>query len=40
MLASGCVTLGTLLLLAVVAVIVLRSRKAAKSMSGEMRRTG
>lgn len=32
MLASGCITLGTLLLLAVVAVIVLQSRKTANSM--------
>jgi hypothetical protein len=40
MLASGCVTLGTLLLLAVVAVIVLQSRKAAKPLRGEMPRAG
>jgi hypothetical protein len=35
MLASGCITLGTLLLLGVVAVIVLRSRKAAEPLPGE-----
>jgi hypothetical protein len=40
MLASGCITLGTLLLLAVVAVIVLQSRKAAKPLPGEMPRAG
>ena len=40
MLASGCVTLGTLLLLAVVAVIVLQGRKAAKPLPGEMSRAG
>jgi hypothetical protein len=36
MLSSGCITLGTLLLLAVVALIVLQSRKAAKPLPGEM----
>jgi hypothetical protein len=35
MLASGCITLGTLLLLGVVAVIVLRSRIAAEPLPGE-----
>jgi hypothetical protein len=40
MLSRGCITLGTLLLLAVVAVIVLQSRKAAKPLPGEMPRAG
>jgi hypothetical protein len=40
MLSSGCITLGTLLLLAVVALIVLQSRKAAKPLPGEMPRAG
>jgi hypothetical protein len=40
MLSSGCITLGTLLLLAVVAVIVLQSRKVAQPLPGEMQRPG
>jgi hypothetical protein len=40
MLTSGCITLGTLLLLAAVAVVVLQSRKAAKPLRGEMPRAG
>lgn len=36
MLSSGCITVGTLLLLAAVAVIVLQSRKVARSLPGEM----
>ena len=40
MLSSGCITLGTLLLLAVVAVIVLQSRKVAQALPGEMPRPG
>ena len=40
MLSSGCITLGTLLLLAVVAVIVLQSRKVAQPLLGEMPRPG
>ncbi|HKA38783.1 MAG TPA: glycosyltransferase family 87 protein [Burkholderiales bacterium] len=40
MLSSGCITLGTLLLLAVVAVIVLHSRKVARPLPGEMPRSG
>jgi glycosyl transferase family 87 len=40
MLSSGCITLGTLLLLAVVAVIVLRDRKVARTLAGEMPRPG
>lgn len=40
MLSHGCITLGTLLLLAAVAVIVLQSRKAEKSLPQEMPRTG
>ena len=40
MLSSGCITLGTLLLLATVAVIVLQSRKAAKPVAQESPRAG
>lgn len=40
MLTSGCITLGTLLLLAAVAVVVLQSRKTAKPAPAEMPRAG
>jgi hypothetical protein len=40
MLSAGCITLGTLLLLAVVAVIVLQSRKVVQPLPGEMPRPG
>jgi glycosyl transferase family 87 len=40
MLSLGCITLGTLLLLAVVAVIALQSRKVAQTLPGEMPRPG
>jgi hypothetical protein len=40
MLSRGCITLGTLLLLAAVAVIVLQSRKAEKPLPQGMPRTG
>jgi uncharacterized membrane protein YfcA len=40
MLSRGCITLGTLLLLAAIAVIVLRSRKPARPPPGERPLTG
>jgi uncharacterized membrane protein YfcA len=40
MLGAGCITLGTLLLLAAVAVIVLQSRKVAKPVAQESPRPG